>query len=322
MPLRTSPITLTDAWNVLGYSVPSTGPTDPEWINSVNLYSEQVIDSGSWQGCVVETFFDGSLGYITLPSFCQSIVGVDIKGWPQMVFGRFHQYMEVGPGLFRDTLHGIGPLFDIGDGFCTQSDIPDGLYGFLRVKIASATDANKTIRFTALNDLGVDIYSSTGEGFNVLTVNPSVTDTNRVSKVTGIQVQTRMVGKWTLHWVDPLGVETQIGEYLPNELRPDYHRYKTGTWGAENPIACLCRLRYIPIYAPTDFIRPGNMNALKFGLQAINNEAASNYREAQQAWSQCFNLLNNEHKSRRGKGQYSINFNPHGSSQLPVWSPH
>lgn len=320
MPLRASPTTVQDAFNILGYSTSATLASDAEWINTINLLTQQITDSGSWEGCVVETLFNGSLGFITLPAQYQSVIGVDVHGWPQMVFGRFHEYSEVGPGEFISTVQGCGPLLDIGDGFCTQTDIPDGSSGTLRIKITNILDAGKTIRFTALDTNGQDVYSASGVGFNVTTVNPTVTDTNTVAKVTGIQVQTRMLSKWTLWWVDTLGVETQIGEYLPNELRPDYHRYKTGKWDSTAPIALLCRLRFMPVYAVTDFIRPGNMNAIKFGIQAINCEAANNYKEAQAAWAMCYNLLNSEHKSRRGKASYAVNINPHGSGQTPVWN--
>lgn len=322
-------LTVQNVWDQWGFLVPSTGPTDPEFLNVLNPALVRLVDSGTWEGCIVGCVFNGSLGYITLPRHMQTIVGVDINGWPQAVFSQFHEYMEMGAGMVKASSAGIGPLFDMGDGYCTQKDIADyGTLGTLKVVITDPGDVGKKIRFFGKDADGKPIYDSNGKlGVELTTANPEASTTQVFSDIStdkansGISVQTSMEGYWKLY-VTIGGIDFQIGEYQPGENAPNYHRYKTGTWDVTMPIACLCRLRAVPVKYATDWVVPGNSNAIMFAIQAVNSQSASNYKEANEAWAMCFQVLNEEHKSRRGKARYIAQFNPHGPGQYPVWNSH
>lgn len=318
-----SSINVQDVYDTLGSLFRWTSVNDANLYTSLNLAGEQIVNSGSWDGCVAPIVFSGAPGYITLPYWAQSVMGVDINGWPRAVFSQFQQYNEMGIGMVSITGNGYGPLIDDRDGHPTQRDIKDfGASGTLKATIINPTDAVVAIRLFGLDASGNEIYDSSGNrGITLTTVNPSASTSQVFSEVTGIELPARMNGYWKL-FVTIGGIDHQIGEYNPNELRPNYHRYLTGTWDATVPIACLCRLRPINVYAPKDFVVPGNMNAIKFALQAINAEESRNYKSAQEGWAQCYGLLNAEHRSRRGKAAYSVNINPKGPGQWPVMNTH
>ena len=199
-----SRITVQNAFTVLGSMFRgATSPTDPTFLNNLNLTLEQIINSGSWVGCVVPVAFNGSLGYITLPPNMQSIVGVDVNGWPQAVFSQYQEFAELGIGQIKATTQGCGPMIDAGDGHPTKSDIADyGVWGTLKITIDSSADVGNIIRFYGKDELGNVIYDSNGvEGINVTTISPSVTTTQKFSEITGINVTTPFKGYWHLDGV-------------------------------------------------------------------------------------------------------------------------
>lgn len=328
--MPSSPTNVNEVFLTWGDLFPSTGPTDPAFLKVLNSALVRIVDSGSWEGCVVGCAFNGSLGYITLPRRMNSVIGVDINGWPQAVFSQFHEYMEMGFGQVKAKSAGCGPLIDMGDGYCTQKDIADyGEFGTLKIVITNPADAGKNIRIFGKDLFGNPIYDASGVlGANIVTAYPTSASTSQVFKDistdkanSGIVCLTPMLGYWKLY-TTIAGVDIQIGQYEPGESIPNYHRYKTGTWDVTIPIACQCRLRAIKCVNPTDPVVPGNINAICYAMQAITDQQSRNYKQAQEAWASCFQCLNEEHKLERGKARYIAQYNPHGVGQQPVWSSH
>jgi hypothetical protein len=320
-------LTLQDLYDQWGALFPSTGPTDPAFLNVVNPAIRRLVDSGTWEGCIVNCAFNGSLGYITLPRNMSSIIGVDINGWPQAVFSQFQPYMELGPGQIKANQPGCGPLLDMGDGYCTTSNISDyGQLGTLKWVISNPADAGKNIRIFGKDIFGRPVYDASGElGVNIVTAYPSVSTSLVFSDIStdkansGIQVQTPLIGYSKLY-TTIAGVDFLLAEYQPGESRPDYHRYQTGTWDVSIPIACQCRLRSIPVAYPTDWIVPGNSTAVMLAMQGITQLTSRNYKQSNESFAEAFQLLNEEHKKIRGKARYTAQFNPHGPGQFPTWN--
>lgn len=336
--MASSQCNINTLWNFYGNMFPSfTGPTDPGFLKYVNLGLEQVINSGTWDGNVVWTVFNGSSGAIALPYNMQTIIGVDINGCPQMVFGQFAEYQEVGPGMaFTANRVGCGPLLDYGE-WPTQKLIPMltplnatvPASGTLTIGITNPADANIVVRILGLDANGQTITDATGaRGITMTTVYPTVTGTQIFSDISNVLIQSpTTIPPFTHPWQLYLNYngQQQLASYLPFETIPQFHIYKTGTWDISVPIACQCRLKYTPVWTQNDPIVPGNLNAWKFILQAIDKEAGGTVEGSYGSkllWGDAFNLLNAEHRSRRGKAQYHVNLNPNGPGQRPVFNSH
>lgn len=341
--MASSQTNLLSLWNAMGGGTSSSlvpafsSPTDPGFLRLVNLAMEQIINSGTWDGSVVWTVFNGSSGTIALPYNMQSIIGVDINGCPQMVFGQFSEYQEVGPGMgFKANAPGLGPLIDHGEwptqkiiSLLTPLGVTTPASGALTIGINNPADAGITIRIYGTNLAGQTVTDADGSrGVTMVTAYPTVTSSQVFTEISNIEVQNPtgippFKSPWQLYL--NYNGQQQIGNYLPFETIPQYHLYKTGTWNTSVPIACLCRLKYVPVFTQNDPIVPGNTNALKFALQAVQKEDTQTTEGAYGAkmlWGQCYNLLNSEHRSRRGKAQYHVNMNPAGAGQCAVWNSH
>lgn len=323
------------AWQALRKTIPvfaggdsSQTATDGVFSNFLpflNQYLEEVINSGTWEGTVLEVLFNGSLGYITLPYNMQSLLGVQINGWPQAVWGKFAEWQEVGPGRVKPDVQGIGPLIESPETSPTTRRISDfGTGGLIRLVIVSATDAGKKVRLYGKDLLGQEVFdTSTGAmGIELTTVFPSAVTSQGFSQLDNVIFEDDMVAPSSIYTVQG-GIDYPLSTYLPIENAPNYKRYLSGTWDASRPIACLTRLKYIPLKFETDLVNPGNFRALRYGLRAIFAEGANRDSDVGDGlWARCYNTLNQEHRSRRGKAAYTVNFNPHGAGNYSVLNSH
>lgn len=329
-----SALTAGDAYNTLKPVIPvfagginggaNIAPgTFSDFVPYINQVLERVINSGTWEGTIAEILFNGSTGFITLPYFLQAIVGVQINGWPQQVWSKFTEYVEVGPGRVKSDLQGIGPLIEATETSPTQFRIPDlGVGGPLRIVLSNAADASKSFWFDGKDLANGEVYTSGAMGLPFTSAYPSAATAQAFSDVTNVQLPDNMQGNCSLY-VIIAGVDFLLSTYEPQDFRPNYKRYKTGTWEVTRPIAALCRRRYIPVKNTTDWLVPGNLGALRFGLRALFAENSN--RDADMAdglWARCYALLNQEHRSRRGKAAYVVNFNPHGAGNYSVLNSH
>lgn len=330
-----SSLTVADLYTALKPNLPTsaggngvnggTPGTINDFIPYLNQTLERVINSGTWEGSIAEVLFNGSTGFITLPYQFQSIVGAEICGWPQQVWSKFTEYVEVGPGRIRSDLCGIGPLIESAETACVN--FPISLYGAggsIKVTITNVGDAGKAFWFEGKRLDGSEIfYSATGaQGTPYNSVFPSGNLLESFSVMSNIVAPSNMLGVWRLY-VTIGGTDYLLGTYDPQNYRPNYKRYKTGTWDTSREIATLCRRKYIPVRFGTDFIIPDNIGGLRFGLRAVFAEGAN--RDADMAdalWARCYNLLNQQHRASRGKASYIVNFNPHGAGNYPIMNSH
>lgn len=272
----------------------------PNFLGRLNRVLDRYTSSGLWKGVCSESLHSmgtDEQGFITLARHEEAIIGVDLCCRPMMVMNQWTQYNPVSIGFVPEDKKGCGPLYDMGDGFVTFADISADCT--LRVKIEDAADAAKVIRFNGKDEDGREIYDTSGiKGISLTTANPSADTTQVFSHITGIQAPF-MQGYWTL-WQVVSGVETQIGTYAPGEQRPCYRRYKTGILNENVPIRLFCRMRFIPLVAPSDWVIPGNIGALQFGMQAITHEDAGRIEDSKASWAEGERLLNEDLSAMRG----------------------
>lgn len=299
-PVLTS-TTVGDARSQLGWLIP-----DPdEFLQNLNQGVSSVINNGLWEGVIRKVIFNGSsTGYISLPPFFSSIIGATLRGIPRMIFNQYHQYIESGPGIIDMTDPSYGPLEMMGDEFVTVTDHINGQN--IDLLTTTVTDAGKVVRIFFENADGSTFFDSTGsEGLNMTLVLGAVISPVPVYNLKGVQKPVT-VGNLTIESRDAFGTITPLSTYYPWETRPHYTRYQTGTVDPDQPIQCLCRIGYRPLVADTDWVVPGDLNALEFALQAIDCQHTRNYSEAAQAWKQCYDQLNQEVRALRGKAQPSV----------------
>jgi hypothetical protein len=168
-------LTLADVRSILAPMVNSSNLNDPLFLQTINEVQERYINSGKWKGSIVTLRYESSTGFITMPYNYAAALALTYDRYPFPIFTEFHQYVEEGPGKVNDTLHWPGILIDLGDGFCTQADIPAA--GVVRI-YSSASDNGDVVRvYGNLN--GVTVYDSNGnEGEAVTLAAPFVATTS------------------------------------------------------------------------------------------------------------------------------------------------
>lgn len=279
------------------------------FISDLNFVQESFIDFLTHNSFVEQVDFGNgtTTGYITLPRQFISCMGVSGDRVPVQTYSQFHQYQELGIGFQLADKITVPGIFDMGDGFCTQGDIPQNSYGELRFVISDPSDASKPIRVFGLDENGTEIFDPNGaSGIPLLTASPSVTTTQLFSKVTDLQFP-QFKGYVSLFWMNS-GVPVQLGYYAPGETRPRYRRYATGIVSPEITVRMLCRRRFIPVVNETDWVVPGNMRALKLGLQALTQENGSRMDLAAAFQANANILLQNNMKSYRGSATVRFPF--------------
>jgi len=215
-----------------------------------------------------------------------------------------------------------GIVEDLGNGYPTTAAVPT-TGSTLQIVLTSSQDAGKTIRLFGVTTNDLQIFDSDGiAGLEVTLSYPTTTVATVFNSVTGIQVQTNsdgssaMIGGWTLNSIAPDTTSTQLGYYYPNETTPNYRRYRIGVTSNSNTqvpfaVTVLVRRRFIPVFKETDWVIPGNIGALKFAMQAIDNESAKN--DAKDLWDQCFAILNQELHAVRGSVRPEMAYETLGS---------
>lgn len=105
-------------------------------------------------------------------------------------------------------------------------------------------------------------------------------------------------------------VATLIAVYAPGETIPSYRQYNVGQGLDETLLTTLCKLGFEPAIAADDLIVPGNMGALKLGLQALTFEERVDPANAKIYWADSINLLDSESAELDAAEQPLFNVSP------------
>ena len=290
-----------------------------KFLQVLNEVVERYVTNGKWKGNLLEITFLSADGFVTLPfNFAAALAGTFAR-CPFPILTQYTSYILGGPGRIDEAVKWGNSLIDMGDGFVTERDIASGSAGVLRLH-SIAGDDDVVVRVYGLDGDGEIIYDADGdEGEEVILAAPSVVTTNTFSRVTGF-VKPHTKGFVRLGVVPPSNVEVTLSNYQPVETNPCYHRYQTGTVveptePLNNGIRLLCNRRFIPLKAETDPVEPGNLAALRNGVQAWLSENATDYPSADAAWQRGIDFLNDEAKTFRGGGRPTINVENWGLGQ-------
>lgn len=286
----------------------------------INQATERMMNGGIWKGAIGYVAFPSVQEYFSLSYEFLAVIGAQWFRCPVPVFGQYHDFIEGGPGQPIANLPPEGIVEDIGDGYATSSDPPTP-FSTLLIKTDLSIDNGKVFRVYGISN-GKQIYDVFGQGM-YLTVNTN--ETTVFDQVTAIEPplnpdgSSAMIGAYTIYSVSPTGVQTNIGYVYPNQVYPQFRRYRIGVTSnsnsqVPNAVTCLVRRRWIPVFKETDFVRPGNVGALKFGMQAIDNETAKN--DATALWASCTKALDQELHATRGAVRPEMNYSVLGAGAL------
>lgn len=276
-------------------------PSQARLIDAVQRSCERYMGRNLWEGTAETVDFGATSDTrIVLPRYFIAILGYSRAKVPRPVFGQFHEYQEQGIGFIDPNDRFIEQAIDDGR-TCTQKEISGTCT--LRVKITNAADNGKIVRFYGKDQDGNRITTNGEDGIPFTMVNPSADTTQQFSALANISMQTSAVGRWTL-WQVIGGVETQIGAYEPGEDVPNYRAYKVGKrFTSDNDcdtIRCYCRRGYVEPRVLTDFVWPGNMIAIRWGLKACQYEDSGKMDLADGAWGRGEKELDDEIGAMRG----------------------
>jgi hypothetical protein len=293
-------------------------PPNEDFLPMLNQACEILINKGKYKGMVIDCIFDSSTGYITLPYEIQSILAVTVRNVPEVVFGEFQTYITTGPGKLKFDMQNQGILVDWGADVPTTVSPDPQEPATLKLTIAKAADAGKSMRIYGKYRNGDDFVDADGvRGVTITSVFPTVTTTLEAAYITGVELPDGRIDNWYLYGtVD--GTDTLLSRYYPFESIPNYKRYITQTIqdsASSNiypTIGLKCMRRFIPMQAETDFVWPGNISALKWALKALVHEDAGYEEKAAAEWEMAVSRLDEQTRASRGSALMPIPFAPFG----------
>lgn len=320
-------LTVAEARANLYTEVNAGNANDPKFLRWLNEVCERYTWSGKWKGAIINTVFSSATGYVTLgPDFYAALANRWGR-WPgNPTFSQFHPYMEMGPGELRDAVKFPGLMVDMGDGFPTTVSIAEASPGSIRI-YSGGSDNGKTMRlYGTQEESGEPIFDAAGVEGEEITLNaPFVTSANHYSELTGVERETTK-GYVTLKLLPQGGgTEYVLSTYRPNETRPMYRRYQVGTFdeatdGQQANLHIICQRRFTLMRDETDWVIPGNLSALRYGLKMRAFEEAQDTANAQACFTQGLSFLNQEAKAARGGVQPDINFSLFGTTWGFPWA--
>lgn len=293
-------------------------PPNEDYLTYLNQACEILINRGKFKGAVVDCIFDSSTGYVTMPYEIQSVLAVTVRNVPETIFGEFQTYITTGPGKLKFDQQNQGLLVDWGADVPTMVSPSPQNPATLKLTIAKAADAGKTMRIFGKYPNGDDFVDADGvRGVTITSVFPTVTTTLEAAYITGVELPEDRIGNWYLYGtVD--GTDTLFSRYYPFETVPNYKRYITQTIqdsASSNiypTIGMKCMRRFIPMTAETDFVWPGNISALKWALKALVHEDAGYEEKAESEWNMAILRMDEQTRASRGSAAMPIQFAPFG----------
>lgn len=290
-----SRLTLAQALPLLAQQVSSKGPSDPLVLQSLNFVIEKFLKSPNhYKGSqVIVPLHVAPDGTIALPMWLESIDALQVTSQDRGEFvtlqSELFQFAQDGPGYLPAQSPRNGPfphtVVKLGlapTPFVTPTPVP------LTFSSLSPLVAPNTITIKALDANGQPIYTNGSEGF-VITSTPFTTSQaiSRIYQIPNASVIATVTIK------DPSG--NIVGWIFPNQPNPEYTIFKVlGNIPESRQFYAYCTRAFIPLANSNDPVIPGNLNALRYGMQAVNYENKNDLERAQLYWQQAFTCLNEE----------------------------
>lgn len=275
----------------------------------LNLVCARLIPAGNWRLTKNRVSFNVFLradhaAFITLPrTFNTILAGAAVQGCndssygaPMPVRNGWYGFSPTGIGLVEDARYRWGHGFEPEeDRFTTFADWSDNLR--LRFKFETTETAGTIIVKGTLN--GEVIRTGTGpgniEGVAVPYTGATVTTTQLFSTAPYQIVKPVTNGRVSMYTWDGT-TETLVAIYETGETNPGWRRYRVpacASWTEGDPgqFITICKRAYVPVVRSNDEVIPGNIGALRFGLEALQKEDSQDWPAAELLWDRALRLL-------------------------------
>lgn len=302
-------------------------------------------DEGWWGTFATMVFnVDPNEPYITVPREVARLEQIDVCRTPVVINNSFYEFLQFGCGLERQRPDCAGQINarcgcqDNVQGYDrltvpTMRDITPG--NKLRIYMTNGADTGKRIFFQSKDGNDKPIYTMDRgvpqNGFfmtldNMVPFIESPMTLNSIQNVT----KDNTVGEVQVYGINPsTTAQTLLSTYAPNETTPCYRRYflsnlPSKCCDCDSPdgvvqVTAIVKLEFIPVYADTDFLLIGNLDALKNECQSIRYDEMDTQAAKQMAeyhHRNAIRLLNQELVHYLGKSRPALQFAPFGNARL------
>lgn len=291
-------ITFAEAKNLTHDVVTSKGPTDPKVASYLNLVVAKFLRSpNKYKGAQFTALIQADdLGTLATPAEVETIDALAVAtGEVVTLQSELYQFQDDAHGFLPPTQdpRGVAPYTAVkqGDNFPTQFDpsTPQPIafaatFGNIEVRVTYvATDSpwvqttTQTTPFTLTKDVQKIV--------NI--VKPATS---------GLIVTAQISGK-------------SIGIIPPSCTVPSFTRYRVmGDNPETRAFYAYCTRAYIPLVNDDDPLHTGNINALSYGMQAVNYERKNDLERASAYWNMAYQALDEElANSRSSTAQLQLN---------------
>ena len=255
------------------------------------MYDPLAPDEGWWGGWVKMVFTVQSTAgssFLTTPWDIARVILMDVCKTPIQIRNSFYEYLEFGIGEMpkgcnpQRCLPNTTQAFER-DSVVTLADFP-ATPSYLRAYPSNAGDLGKRIVFQGNDQNGLPVLgmdSDTTEasfGETVFLAAPFSRSNNTFTgPLTGI-LKDPTLGQVQVFAVDPTtGASSLLTTLQPNETTAQYRRYFINglpcnccsTPGGLVQVTAQCKLEYVPVVNPSDYLIIPNIPALKAQVQSI-----------------------------------------------------
>lgn len=301
-------ITLSQAKTFLAPFVGSgLASNNPKVIDAINEAIMRLLPKLPAEGTIGRIRFYINNGTITMPREVHSLLTVCVDDVPVNVFNKWYEFLNYGPGGMDANDSSSNDFIDLGDGFCTHSDIHTARQ---ILAVAGDDEQDKSIRIMGYDENGEEVRTNGQPGEQVLLKKnfPLYTE-HKFSAITSVvKPVTKGYVYLSAYSPDPLE-RFDLATYHPDETNPYYRRYRvtaicqcktaltncalcaykdtcraysncalTGTeYIPPYTATALVKLRYLPLTYDTDPLLIQNLPAIKMMLQAIRRLDAGEF---------------------------------------------
>ena len=297
-----------------------------EFVSQINTVTRQLMKRGSWFGTdvVIQMCVQGC--EVTFPRYVHSVLGV--KSCGSQIPVKNNWYAIAGAGGCFDGQDSFSKMHDLGM-FPCYNEVSGNTGKKIAYHIVKNADVGKTIRIFGTKYGGQPLQEKDAsgnwvDGITLTAVAGGVTagvptmamTTELVTKITHITREATQ-GMTYLYEYDTATLKLHdLAVYEPNETNPSYRRYKidginsmpsyVDSYGRRmRRIDCLVKLQYVPLINDFDFLLIDDLDALKYGVQALRKDEAGEAEAAEVFWTKSVRELNMGDRSRN-PGQTTV----------------
>lgn len=285
----------------------SVDTTNPEFAHMVNTVVDRFHSEDGWIGSHATFRVDVSEDKtFFLPYYLDSVLHARFDKSPGRTQSARYEFLYDGFGEITSEDSVAGTLIDGGSSGIT-AEFP-ATASVLGLQAGSAADYGKTVRVLGYDPNGQRIIDATGAPGELVTLaSGTVNTTNTFAAVQGIQ-KDLTAGRVTLRHN---GASKTLLVTEPWMENPSFRSYRCVDLTVD-AVLVYCKRRAVPVHYEEDYIYPGNLNALRYGLHAYRFEEAGQLNESLAYWELATRELNHEATRYRGGAEEHLTFAPWG----------